>query len=193
MSCNQIVDQAAAIEGWMERGELGWLADRASGRETIIEVGSWKGRSTKVLAGATPGVVIAVDHWSGSPSRRATTHKEAVERGPDGLFGIFQENLREEIRKGKVIPIRMESGEAVAVVKQILEGRGGVDMVFIDGDHEFEAVSADLMNYGRLLQSGGLLSGHDYSEIFPGVKKAVDLFLSNVKLECGSIWYSIRP
>lgn len=48
-----------------------------------------------------------------------------------------------------------------------------VDMVFIDGDHSYEAVADDIAAWGPLVTQSGSLCGHDYTN-YPGVKRAVD-------------------
>ncbi len=54
------------IQGWMGPKALRWLARRAARHRQVIEVGVWRGRTTKVLAAACPGTVWAVDHWLGA-------------------------------------------------------------------------------------------------------------------------------
>ncbi len=63
-----------------------------------------------------------------------------------------------------------------------------LDFVYIDGNHRYEYVQNDLMNYYPLVKSGGFIGGHDYfNNNSTGVKKAVDEFVneSGVKLELG--------
>lgn len=188
-----IITKASAIDGWMSIGELEWLAQTARTRHTIIEVGSWKGRSTKALAMSTPGVIFAVDHWKGSASEHTGPQKEAVDLGGDRFFEIFQQNLEPEIRGGKVIPVRAESGEAIGLLKILLMGRGGAaDMVFIDAEHLYETVVRDIKNYAPLCALGGILSGHDYSTAFPGVMRAVQEFVPGWKTAAESIWYAFK-
>lgn len=190
-----IVAAAAKIDGWMELPELEWLATAASNRQTIIEVGSWKGRSTKALAMAMPigGVVYAVDHWEGSVTERDSVHKEASEIGSNALFDIFKDNLAGELAILRVAPVRMESGLAADLLFKLI-GRRGADMVFIDAEHTYESVSRDIRNYDRLVRSGGLLCGHDYQMAFQGVCRAVDELVPNRKvMEGGAIWYAVKP
>jgi len=47
------------------------------------------------------------------------------------------------------------------------------DLVFIDGDHSYEAVMADIAAWEPLVRPGGILSGHDYGVGSWGVTKAV--------------------
>ena len=63
----------------------------------------------------------------------------------------------------------------------------GVDMVFIDGGHDYEMVAADIANYRRLLNPGGILSGHDYTE--GGIQRALsEAFPDGVDNPAGDIW-----
>jgi len=49
-----------------------------------------------------------------------------------------------------------------------------LDIVFIDGDHEYEGVSNDIEAWLPKVKNGGIIAGHDYDTPFPGVMKAVD-------------------
>ena len=49
------------------------------------------------------------------------------------------------------------------------------DLVFIDADHQYEAVQDDIEAWLPLIKKGGFITGHDYGhKNFPGVKKSVD-------------------
>ena len=54
-----------------------------------------------------------------------------------------------------------------------------VDMVYIDGDHTFTGLSADLALWTDNLKVGGILAFDDYLPIHPGVMQAVDAWLKN--------------
>jgi hypothetical protein len=57
----------------------------------------------------------------------------------------------------------------------------GVDFVFIDAAHEFQAVREDLEAWERIVRHGGLLCGHDYDMM--AVKMAVNEFAEARKLK----------
>lgn len=67
-----------------------------------------------------------------------------------------------------------------------------VDLVFIDGLHEYEQVKMDIANYETVIRKGGILSGHDIN-IFEDVTKAVMEYheKTNKPLHVlpGNIWY----
>lgn len=56
------------------------------------------------------------------------------------------------------------------------------DMIFIDADHDYDAVKKDLINYHPKLKKGGVFAGHDYTENC-GVVTAVNEFADENKLE----------
>jgi len=189
MKLNDAVQIAIGVEGFMQPVELHWLAMQASARNIVLEIGSWKGRSTKAMALVCPGTVYAIDNWDGSKSELATTHSEVLKLGVDGLFNIFKANLSEEIKTNKVIPIR-EDSQAAAIRLSKERGLRWVDMLFIDGEHTYEAVRKDILSWMPFVASGGLFCGHDFFDA-PGVRQAVKELIPNY-IE-GSIWSYIVP
>ena len=174
------VRAASLIDGWMNLAELRELADLAATRRTIVEVGSWKGRSTKALALSTPGYVYAVDTWAGSPDELGDAHKEAATLGPDGLYRVFCDNLAPEIALDKVRPIRRSSLDAAMMWCD------PPDLIFLDGDHAYESVKVDLEAWTAVAAPGALLVGHDYS--WPGVSRAVHERYEWVTRLAGDLW-----
>lgn len=170
------IKNARKIDGWMDEIELNWLAEQAAKCQKIVEVGSWLGRSTTVLAENTSGLVFAVDTWLGAPE----IPQELI--GPPGwLFAEFKKNT-----KGlPVIPVQMLSVQAAGLFKRA--GICDLDMIFIDASHDYVSVKADILAWQPLLKTGGILCGHDYST-YVGVRQAVDELLGAVKLPAYSIW-----
>ena len=162
------------IEGWMSQEELAWLSQQARKYQTITEIGSWKGRSTAALLRDCPGTVIAVDHFKGSPGELASTHKEATEHD------IYQDFLDNVGDAENLEIMRMDSLAASLNLEPKSQ-----EMVFIDGDHDYEAVKADISAW--LPKCSKLLCGHDSN--WHGVRRA----LSDLNLEWfhgpGAIWF----
>ena len=50
----------------------------------------------------------------------------------------------------------------IAEVKEIIDRKGGVDFIFLDGEHKYETVISDVVNYYTFLRSGGVFGFHDY-------------------------------
>jgi hypothetical protein len=175
-------------EGWMGRGPIRWLEEMGSGLgegEVAIEVGSWKGRSTSALASRCQGTIYAVDHWAGVPDDPEQAQLYAGQT-PDQVFGDFQTNLAPHLEAGRVVPLRMDRLEAAAELRE-RHGEAFASFVFIDADHRYRAVRADILAFLPLLRPGGILSGHDMH--WPGVARAVRELVPQASRGPGSIWY----
>lgn len=58
-----------------------------------------------------------------------------------------------------------------------------LDLVFIDGDHSYDAVCKDLRFWWNKIKVGGYILGDDYTRVHPGTIKAVDEFAKEYNLE----------
>ena len=172
------ITRAINIPGSMSPEELQWLAEQASTRNLVIEIGPDQGRSTRALADNNRGAVYAVDLWedftiedaSGLYSRTEYTGKR---------FELFCQNMA---GCTNLVSMRMTSLEAARRLQDLR-----FDMIFIDASHDYESVKEDISAWRPLLQEGGLFCGHDYTTK-PGVKRAVDELIPNFQLTAGCIW-----
>jgi predicted O-methyltransferase YrrM len=70
---------------------------------------------------------------------------------------------------------------------------GSLDFVFIDAGHGYRSVRDDIAAWWPKVTAGGWFGGHDYSEGFPGVIRAVrERFGRAVRLESNAIWRVTR-
>lgn len=168
----------SGIDGWMRYDECCWLYEMAKKMTTICEVGSWKGRSTHaLLSGCKQGTVTAVDTFKGSAGED-WAHREAKQEG-DPIFTQFIANV------GKFNHLEVHRATSLEAASAYPDKC--FDMVFIDADHNYEAVKADIKAW--LPKARLLIAGHDYIEEWSGVKRAIH---ETVGLpECGaySLWY----
>ena len=96
---------------------------------------------------------------------------------PNGLFGAdsypWRANLVRSLGQGrqKIHALRADSQQAdtLARVRKLLGGEA-LDLLFIDGDHRYEAVKTDFATYAALVRKGGFVALHD---IVPGEAKYV--------------------
>lgn len=59
-----------------------------------------------------------------------------------------------------------------------------LDLIYIDGDHEYDGVKSDLLLSFNKVKKGGFICGHDYvSPRFHGVVTAVDEFCNEKNLQ----------
>jgi hypothetical protein len=157
--------------GWLTEPEGRELARWADGK-TVLEIGSYCGRSTVCLA-RTAKCVSAVDTFDG----RGTAAE-------GDTFDTFSANLERYGVAAKVTPIRGLSSEVLSDLPPVY------DLVFIDGSHDYASVSADAGLAAARLRPGGVLAFHDYGDRDPGVTKLVDeLIAGGAKLlsRCDSL------
>ncbi len=167
---------ALEIEGWMTGYELVWLHDSAARSESVLEIGTWKGRSTAALAAGCPGRVVTVDRFGG-PLYETSTYRDAGALETD----VFAEATANLSGFDNVEILRMSSREAAATLA------GEFDMVFIDGDHSEEAVREDLALWTPFASK--LLCGHDRH--LPSVAAALEGL--DVSAGPDSLWWMGRP
>jgi predicted O-methyltransferase YrrM len=76
-----------------------------------------------------------------------------------------------------------------------LDGLGPFGLVFIDGDHGFEAVMADVEAARKVLAPGGVLACHDYLEdcCCPGVRHAIDALFPDGPDEMVDTMFVVTP
>lgn len=148
----------APVDGWLTRGQARRLwaaADRVPERGRIVEIGSYRGRSTIVFARAAgPGVeVVAVDPHAGN------------DRGPQEIEGFaregredreaFAENLAAAGVAEAVRHVSLPSASALSAVE------GQLDLLYVDGAHRYRPAAADVSLWGARLKPGGTLLVHD--------------------------------
>lgn len=82
---------------------------------------------------------------------------------------IFPIELYNALYKDRVSMIWLKSLDAVRYIKD-----GSLDLVFIDADHSYEMVKADILAWMPKIRKGGTICGHDYQNpAHRGVEKAV--------------------
>lgn len=186
------IQRAIECDGWMSPEELRWLAQRARTASTVIELGSWHGKSTRAIADNLPpnGKLYAIDTWAGSKAELDTNHVSARWMDGDHAFDEFSRNLWDHIQSGKVVPLRMHGRHAA----KLLKDKGvQADPIFIDAGHEREEVVEDINNFLPLRKPGGTICGHDYMMgLAPHVTDAVlSVFGKNVgHAPNTTIWYT---
>ena len=163
------IDRALSIEGWMDTEELTWLARQASLRNSIVELGSHHGRSTRAIADHACGLVTAIDSWQ---------HEDSIERA----WTSFNSNLCDHIQSGRLKVIRTSHSDYVPHADY-------VDMVFIDGSHDYQSVVRDVNQWLPRISRGGIICGHDFGMQCPGVIRAVFDTLPNPRqVPLTTIW-----
>ena len=181
---------AESIEGWLTSFEGALLYDLArddAADGVILEVGSWKGKSTVLLAiGSKAGKgdsVYAVDHHKGSVEHSASLGKINTEVE-------FRSNLMRASCAEIVIPLVMSSRKAARLW---IERPARIRLLWIDSAHDYSSVLEDIGLWSAFLVDRGIIALHDFT-YSPGVRRAAKerIFcggtFSQVKLHGSILW-----
>jgi glycosyltransferase involved in cell wall biosynthesis/predicted O-methyltransferase YrrM len=143
------------IEGWLTDDEgkfLYYAARNCTGKGVIVEIGSWKGKSTVFI---------------GKGSESAGKIKiYAIDPHIEGTYEEFKKNIKKAELNNIVIPVVKTSEEAAEDFTE------PVEFIFIDGDHEYEKVKQDLELWFPKLINKGIIAFHD-TVAWPGPRKVV--------------------
>lgn len=148
----------ANVEGWMTDAQaqrLWQAARRVPEAGQIVEIGSFRGRSTIVLAnGARADVaVIAIDPHGGGDRGPGEISADA-ERG-DADHAAFTANLAKAQVTSHVHHVRKASSSALDDVA------GPIDLLYIDGAHRYSPAKDDIKRWGDRIGPRGSLLIHD--------------------------------
>ena len=142
----------------------------AKNGDVFAEIGTWKGQSAVYMAEAIKqsGKDIkwyVIDTFEGTDEEH-DNDKDVIN---NTLYETYLSNI--EPVKEFITTIRANSQEAFKEFKD-----NSLDFLFIDGDHTYKGVRADLINWYPKVKSNGIIAGHDYAEPTCGVKMAVDQY-----------------
>jgi hypothetical protein len=159
-----------------------WRLDK--GKKIVgAEIGIWKGRlSEKLLKCRSELILYMVDRWSppNPDDSYASSGSEISQKSQKDFDQARAEALQlTAFASYRRIVLQTESKIAASMITEEL------DFVFIDGDHSYAGVMADLQAWWPKVKRGGWIGGHDYDHPDQGmVKQAVrDFFLPTEALE----------
>jgi len=134
----------ADVPGWLtdEEGEALYdLAKRCEGRGVIVEIGSWKGKST---------ICLGIGSRAGNSVRIF-----AIDPHADYRFGEFKSNVERAGIADLVTPIASLSQSAAGDFHEPIE------LLFVDGSHEEALVREDFDKWVPKVVDGGWVAFHD--------------------------------
>jgi predicted O-methyltransferase YrrM len=165
------------------------ICKRAPEGAQIVEVGVLIGALSRAILQARADVRLAmVDNWLPmelQPAAYIATNDDHAKH----------DRARAELHYGEARKVaeryreraRICRGDSVDVARSF----ASVDLVFLDADHSFEGVTADLAAWEATVKPGGWIGGHDYRNPDPrfrfGVTEAVDRWAADrgVTIEAG--------
>jgi predicted O-methyltransferase YrrM len=182
-----VIERALQIEGLTKQSELDLLHGLAASmpaEAVVVEVGSFRGRSTLAIAAGLDLVdrptLVAVDTFAGDP-------------GWEEIAAVGEARRLFDANTAGIRFLQVIQDESVRAAVRIADS--SVDWVFIDALHDYRSVRDDIRAWAPKVKPGGLISGHDYGRA--GVTDAVLAVFSDVRVE-HSIWMTrqrptVRP
>jgi MMP 1-O-methyltransferase len=146
------------IDGWLTPEEafgLFSIANLLPINACVLEIGSWKGKSTWCISqGLKSGTINCIDPFNaaGEEGSKETYEKS---KGNRSLLEQFNTNLSDVPKSVLIETFKGYSNEFVGRVKKI-------DFLFIDGDHSVDGCKFDFENFEKDLSVNGYIAFHDY-------------------------------
>jgi hypothetical protein len=168
-----ILREMKSIEGWLTPSEADLLISATQLALTdcphvnaLVEVGSYCGRATTVIASVVRAVRPTARLWAIDPH--------------DGFVGAHDAGLERVAPTLETLHANLERTQLSPFV-EIVRSRAHdvpwtepVCLLLIDGLHDYPNVLKDFSQFEAHLSEGALVAFHDYAEYFPGVPAFVD-------------------
>jgi hypothetical protein len=149
------------------------------------EIGVFRGGTSRFLLSHFPDLhLYCIDAWAPVYRHRNQSYISRADQDQfDKWFKDFSEAVEEFGDRCTVL--RHTSVKAATHVPD-----KSLDFIFFDADHCYESVKIDILTWLPKVKEDGILSGHDYSGSWPGVKKAVNELLGKPNtFRRSSVWY----
>lgn len=157
---------------------LGWfsydyiykdIVEQATGDCLFVEIGSFRGRSTAFLAVeiANSGKNIQLECID--PMKLLGHYADSAVEKPEEFAGYSATEFHKRLASVNHI---YKLHEMISDDTCALYEDGTIDFIMIDGDHSYEGVKKDLINFLPKMRSGGLVTGDD--AYVPEIMKAVN-------------------
>jgi hypothetical protein len=186
------------IEGMLERVEP--LLARLVILGTVVEVGVYQGlMSEHILKTRLDVTWSGVDPWLAADDQPASfvASNDPHARLTQSQQDRFHQDARNRVSRfgARASIYRLPSVDVAPLLPD-----ASLDMVFLDGDHSYEGVVADLAAWWPKLKEGGWLGGHDWSNPNPAFRFGVDRAVTewaereghDVQLDQGMTWWTQR-
>ncbi len=146
------------VDGWLSPEQAARLYAAAAATcpgQQIVEIGSFRGRSTIVLASAAPdGVdIVTIDPHAGTD--RGPQEIRGYQTAAAGDHEVFIANLAAAGVGDRVRHVREFSDDAHGAVT------GTISVLYIDGAHRYSPAREDIRRWGARIERGGTMLLHD--------------------------------
>lgn len=166
------------IDGWLCVDEAIALFELARGlrheQPVVVEIGSWQGKSSfcigQGLRGKQAPRLCCVDPFDASGDAESSDLYAAGAAAVGGrLRATFEGNMRDA---GLLDMIEVHQGFSYQAARG---WHDPIDLLFLDGDHGFESVQRDYLDWAPHVRPGGWIAMHDVVHGFhEGPRRVVD-------------------
>jgi predicted O-methyltransferase YrrM len=188
------IARSRRIPTWTRGVEALALAQAAQALRTgaiIVEIGSFLGGSTVLLAGARKlrgsGEVHCIDPFDASGEDFSAPVYRAISNTlPLSLRQQFERNIKQA---GVAEWVTIHQGRASEIAQSWIQQ---IDMLFLDGDQSCHGVCAAYDSWAPFLRAGGLIAIHNsdprpYHEGHDGHRRLVEEIIQSPKYD--EVWY----
>ena len=165
------------VEGWLPMPDAQFLSQHAAKSvHDVVEIGSYRGRSTISLAHGLQKSDNAENLVYAIESHQSFVGIHGGEFGPDDREAFYKNVVGSGLAQ-RIALINLPSENAArAWDKQI-------GLLFIDGDHRYEAVALDAKLWCPALVRGGLVIFDDARHSDDGPSRVIDELLKSGKFQ----------
>lgn len=148
---------------------------------SIVEIGSYLGASACCFAAAPrhkDRSVYCIDTWS----------NDAMTEGRWDTWQMFRNNTSKF--SSSIVPLRGWSTEMAQHLARYIQT---IDLLFVDGAHDYDSVKADWESYKVFLEVGSIIVFHDFGWA-EGVQAVVNEDVKGLTLVCEALpnmWWGI--
>jgi hypothetical protein len=161
------------------------ILDCATKGGVCVEIGVWRGRfSRQILDTINPLHLALIDPWQhfeDTDKTDAFSGRTEEQRFED-IYQNVCEQYSGEVESGQVSIMRELSGTAIVQFKDQT-----IDFAYIDGDHSYEGVCADLAALFPKMKDDGIIAFDDYHRFGwwgDGVLRAIHEFVGQNPTRC---------
>ena len=185
-----LLKEAETVEGYLSPNEMRFLALLAAcptATGEVLEIGSFKGKSTIILAKAA--ALAGDEKINAVDPMTAPSETDPDLRGDETSFTDFQKNIEQHEVADKIEFHKTFSYELAKTWNRPLR------FLWIDGDHTYHGTKLDFDGFAPHLSDGAIVAIHDVLHEFDG---GIRVFMEDILLSpnfgasgfCGSIGWA---
>lgn len=179
--CSELLTRIEHIEGWLTKAEAELIYTTALKacytfpESSIVEVGSYQGKWTIILAAVANSISKAIKVYAVDP------HDGVLGSADQGLYQfepslqIFKANIEQAELSNTVVPVVSQTSD--------VDWQKPIAFLLIDGLHDYMNVSNDFSKFALWVNIGGYVAFHDYADYFPDVQAFIHELLQKQTYE----------